>query len=236
MVASRQPPDTGPRRTTAVGRGLTTPRAAGVAGIVFAVLFVLALVLLRQAVGQDLDNETVVQNLTSEGSVSNMALVGLQAIPFAGIAFLWFIGVVRDRVGEREDRFFATVFLGSGLLFVAMLFAAAAVLGGLIAGNRYGTAAPTDLATVGFARSVGFTFLFLFSSKVAGVFTLVTSTIIRRSGWPRWTSLSGFATAAFLLVSISFFEPIVLLFALWVAAISAYVLLTGGRPRRGAEL
>ena len=70
-------------------------------------------------------------------------------VPFAGIAFLWFIGVVRDRIGEREDKFFATVFLGSGLLFVAMLFAAAAVLGGLIAGNRFGTAAPTDIATVG---------------------------------------------------------------------------------------
>ncbi len=60
--------------------------------------------------------------------------VALNLVPFAGIAFLWFIGVMRDRVGEREDRFFATVFLGSGLLFVAMLFVAAAVSGGLIAG------------------------------------------------------------------------------------------------------
>lgn len=33
----------------------------------------------------------------------------------AGIAFLWFIGVIRDRSGAHEDRFFATVFLGSGL-------------------------------------------------------------------------------------------------------------------------
>ena len=61
--------------------------------------------------------------------------VALNLIPFAGIAFLWFVGVVRDRVGEREDRFFATVFLGSGLLFVAMLFVGAAVAGGLIAGQ-----------------------------------------------------------------------------------------------------
>jgi hypothetical protein len=34
--------------------------------------------------------------------------IALNLVPFAGIAFLWFIGVVRDRVGEREDRFFAT--------------------------------------------------------------------------------------------------------------------------------
>ena len=34
---------------TAAARGLTTPRAAGVAGIVFAVLFALALLFLRQS-------------------------------------------------------------------------------------------------------------------------------------------------------------------------------------------
>ncbi len=56
----------------------------------------------------------------------------MNLLPFAGIAFLWFIGVVRDRIGDHEDRFFATVFFGSGLLFLAMLFASAAVAGGII--------------------------------------------------------------------------------------------------------
>jgi len=228
MATPELPSGTAPTYKTAVQRGLTTPRAAGVAGVVFAVLFMLALVLLREAVGQELDNETVLANVSGTGSASDLALVGLYAVPFAGIAFLWFIGVVRDRVGVREDRFFATVFLGSGLLFVAMLFAATAVLGGLIAGNRYGTAAPSDVATVGFARSVGYSFLFVYASKVAGVFTLVMSTIIRRLGWPRWTFLSGFATAILLILSISFFEPIVVIFAGWVAAISLYVLVVGG--------
>jgi hypothetical protein len=55
--------------------------------------------------------------------------LALYLVPFAGIAFLWFIGVLRDRLGELEDRFFATVFFGSGLLFLAMLFASAAVAG-----------------------------------------------------------------------------------------------------------
>ena len=154
-------------------------------------------------------------------------------MPFAGIAFIWFIGVIRDRIGEREDRFFATVFLGSGLLFVAMLFAGAAVLGGLIAGNRFGIASPTDIATVGFARSVGYSFLFVYAAKAAGVFMLATSTIIRRARWPRWTYLSGFIVAAVLILSVSFFEPIVMLLPAWVAAISIYVLVTGGSPQVG---
>jgi hypothetical protein len=216
---------------SAAARGLTTPRAAGVAGIVFAVLFSLALLFLRQSLGSALDAETVLRNVTGPGAT--LALAGLYIVPFAGIAFLWFIAVVRDRIGEREDKFFATVFLGSGLLFVALLFAAAAVLGGLIAGNRFGTASPTNLATVGFARSVGYSLLFVYGAKMAGVFTLATSTIMRRSGWPRWTSLSGFATAAVLILSITFFEPIVMLFAGWVAAISVYVLVTGGKQAPG---
>jgi hypothetical protein len=220
---------------SAAERGLTTPRAAGVAGIVFAVLFVVGIAFMREAVGVHLDTQTVMARLGD--SASTKALVGLYIMPFAGIAFLWFIGVVRDRIGEREDKFFATVFLGSGLLFVAMLFAAAAVLGGLIAGDRFGTATPTDVATVGFARSVGYSFLFVYAAKAAGVFVLATSTIVRRSRWPLWTSVSGVVIAAVLLLSVSFYEPIVLLLPAWVTAISVYVLVTGGRQSsRGTGL
>jgi hypothetical protein len=215
----------------AAERGLTTPRAAGVAGVVFAVLFFIALELLGRTVGVALDTRTVMRNLSGTGSTE--ALVGLYMVPFTGIAFLWFMGVVRDRIGAREDKFFATVFLGSGLLFVAMLFASAAVLGGLIAGHSFGIAAPTDIPTVGFARSVGYAFLFVYCAKVAGVFMLATSMIVRRSRWPRWTSLSGFVIAAVLILSVSFFEPIIMLFPAWVAAISVYVLVTGGLQASG---
>jgi hypothetical protein len=234
MATATQAGDPRPRPQTTAERGLTTPRAAGVAGIVFAVLFVVALALLARVVGVALDTQTVMENLS--GSSSTPALVGLYMVPFAGIAFIWFIGVIRDRIGEREDRFFATVFLGSGLLFVAMLFAGAAVLGGLIAGNRFGIAAPTDIPTVGFARSVGYSFVFVYSAKVAGVFMLATSTIVRRSRWPHWTHLSGFLGAAVLILSVSFFEPIVMILPAWVAAISCYLLVTGGRQSKRTGL
>jgi hypothetical protein len=101
---------------------LRTPRAAAIAGIAFSLLLSASIVLIRLAS----------QNQSGAGTRSVLVL-GLNLVPFAGIAFLWFIGVVRDRIGEYEDRFFATVFLGSGLLFLALLFAAAAVAGGLIA-------------------------------------------------------------------------------------------------------
>ena len=75
-------------------------------------------------------------------------------MPFAGIAFLWFIGVLRDRLGELEDRFFATVFLGSGLLFLAMPFASAAVAGGIIIAYAARPEGLLDSATFTFARAV----------------------------------------------------------------------------------
>jgi len=113
------------------GSPLRTPRAAAVAGIIFSVLLIIALTLLRVSAPPSPSAAGIW--LTDSAHRAGVA-VGLNLVPFAGIAFLWFIGVLRDRIGEREDRFFATVFLGSGLLFVGMLFVAAAVAGALVAG------------------------------------------------------------------------------------------------------
>src|SRR5260370_753445 len=107
-------------------------RRAATAGIAFAVLLSVSLVLIRLALIASADQR--VAGVWATDSVHrNLVIFALNLIPYAGIAFLWFIGVVRDRMGQYEDRFFATVFLGSGLLFVAMLFAGAAVAGGTIA-------------------------------------------------------------------------------------------------------
>src|SRR5512143_3121895 len=96
---------------------LTTPRAAAVAGVLFSFLLIAALVLIRISIPTDV---RAPGDWLATGA--RRVELALNLVPFAGIAFLWFIGVVRDRLGEYEDRFFATVFLGSGLLFLAMLF------------------------------------------------------------------------------------------------------------------
>ena len=124
--ASPQPADARCADTD-VGRALRTPRSAAVAGIAFSVLFTVALVLVRTVVPSDPSDAG---EWLSDGSRRDAVLFALGLVPFAGIAFLWFVGVLRDRVGDAEDRFFATVFLGSGLLFVAMLFVAVGRRGG----------------------------------------------------------------------------------------------------------
>ncbi|HEV2239744.1 MAG TPA: hypothetical protein VGR98_01765, partial [Streptosporangiaceae bacterium] len=108
------------------GIPLRTPRAAAVAGIVFSLLLIFMLVVLRISTPGD---PGAAGTWLSDSGRRALVAVALNLVPFAGIAFLWFIGVVRDRIGRHEDRFFATVFLGSGLLFVGMLFVAAAVGG-----------------------------------------------------------------------------------------------------------
>jgi len=110
-------------------QAIRTPRAAAVAGIIFSVLFTTSMILLRLSLPEELRGSNAASWLQGNANIISLALT---LVPFAGIAFLWFIGVVRDRLGSLEDRFFSTVFFGSGLLFLAMMFASAAVAGGII--------------------------------------------------------------------------------------------------------
>src|SRR5690349_567381 len=110
-------------------QALKTPRAAAIAGIAFSVLLGVSLLILRIALPT---TPHEAGPWVTDPALKNAALFALNLVPFVGIAFLWFIGVIRDRMGAREDRFFATVFLGSGVLFVALLFVDVAITAGLL--------------------------------------------------------------------------------------------------------
>src|SRR5215217_5742300 len=103
------------------GRRWRSRRSAAVAGIVFAVLLLAVLTMMRIALSED-----SLQALQTDAERRSLIKLSLHLVPFVGIAFLWFIGVVREQLGDVEDRLFSTVFLGSGLLFLAMLFIGAA--------------------------------------------------------------------------------------------------------------
>lgn len=218
------------------GSPLRTPRAAAVAGVVFSVFLIAALVLLRLSVPAQ---PGVAGAWLTEPGRRAAVVIALNLVPFAGIAFLWFIGVLRDRIGEREDRFFATVFLGSGLLFVGMLFAAAAVGGGLFAAAS-GTA-PPGADTLAAARNTTGILLNVYAMRMAAVFTLTTVTIARRTRIvARWLTIAGLAIALVLLVSAGIVAWVELLFPAWILALSIDILVSrsrassGGNPARPA--
>ena len=209
-----------------VSSALRTPRAAAVAGIVFSVLLITSLALLRVSAP---GNPAVAGGWLTDSGKRTAVAIGLNLVPFAGIAFLWFIGVIRDRIGAHEDRFFATVFLGSGLLFVGMLFVAAAVAGGLIAGIS--SSGSPGAGTLALGRNVTSLLLNVYSMRMAAVFTLTTVTIARRTAIvSRWLSVAGVATALVLLVGVGISPWVELLFPAWILAVSIDIL--ADRPRR----
>ena len=135
-------------------------RSAGVAGMAFALLFVASLLLVCARPPDGLDGFALV-----DWHMANALGPVTLAAPFAGIAFLWFIGLVRTRIGAREDQLFATVFLGSGLLFVSMYWAGAAQFASLVAGNRFDAAPPLTAAALEAVRSSAFSFLFVLAAR-----------------------------------------------------------------------
>ena len=206
------------------GSALRTSRAAAVAGIIFAVLLITALVLLRVSVPAH--PEAAGEWLTDSRRRAAVA-VALNLVPFSGIAFLWFIGVLRDRIGEREDRLFATVFLGSGLLFVGMLFVAAAVAGATVAASS----ARPGADVLALSRNLTGSLLNVYTMRMAAVFTLTTVNIARRTAIvSRWLTLAGLACALILLVGIGISPWVELLFPAWILALSLDVLIAGPPP------
>jgi len=214
------------------GAGLRTPRAAAAAGILFALLLGLALSLITISAPS---NPAAAGAWLTDPARRRAVVIALNLVPFAGIAFLWFIGVVRDRIGQREDRFFASVFLGSGLLFVAMLFAAAAFAGGLIANAAAGSAAAPGPDTLAGGRQITSLLLHVYAMRMAAVFTMSTATItLRTKVVPRWIGMLGFAVAVVLLISVGLTVWVELLFPAWILLLSVDILPTGLRQSPGA--
>jgi MFS family permease len=210
---------------------LKTPRAAAIAGMVFSVLLIIVFSVLRISVPTDpLESGEWLKTNTT------IVALALNLIPFAGIAFLWFIGVLRDRLGQLEDRFFATVFVGSGLLFLAMLFAIGAVAGAIILTFAVEPEAAINSATFHFARAFAYNLMNIYVIKMAGVFMISTSTLaIFTEIAPRWIAFLGYALSLLLLFGSSFFAWSFVAFPLWVFLISVYILIDQLRWRVPTE-
>jgi hypothetical protein len=201
-----------------------------VAGIAFALLYGASVTLIRLSIPVDSATESSAWLATNARTIG----LALNLVPYAGIAFLWFIGVIRDRLGDVEDRFFATIFLGSGLLFLGLTFMGAALAGGLL--SSY-TVAPDTITASGvfsYGREVMFQVINIYAIRMAGVFMITLGTIWLRSGVMHrgWAFLT-YASALVLLVSISFSLWVTLIFPIWVLVVSVYVLLLSRRSQAG---
>src|SRR6516165_1223680 len=216
-----------------VQANLRTPKAAAIAGMLFSFLLIVVFSLLRISVPAD-PHEPGSWLRTNSSTIA----LALNLIPFAGVAFLWFIGVLRDRLGAMEDRFFATVFFGSALLFLAMLFAASAIIGAIIVVAS--TTEPNELVhsfAFRFSRATAYVIINVYAIKMAGVFMISTSTVIVYTGIvARWIALLGYGLALILLFGSYYMSWSFIVLPIWVFLISVHILLDNLRHRESASL
>jgi hypothetical protein len=203
---------------------LTTPRAAAVAGVLFALLFGATLILIRVKMPEGVGDST--EWLDSErGGI----LTATKLMPFAGIAFLWFIGVVRDGFGRYEDRFFASVFLGSGLLFLAMMFVSTAVAAALVASNTGVIDPPAHVEVIAFGKMIVVAAARTYAIRMAAVFMISLATIWLKTGlMPRWLVVVSYLVAVALLIASDVSMWLTLAFPIWVLVVSGLILIRSG--------
>jgi len=210
------------------GKRLRTPRAAAIAGLLFSGLLIAMMLLLLSSVPRDALDQG--EWLTAK---LDRVVLAINLMPFAGVAFLWFIGVVRDRLADAEDRLFATVFLGSGLLFLAMMFVAAAVFAAIVAVHVARPGSLVNSPSFALARAFAFSIVNVYAIKMAGVFMLITSTLAVRTAFvARWMAAPGFVAGLFLLLGSQWADWSFIVFPAWALLVSVYILFANFAPRR----
>jgi len=212
-----------------VRREFRSPRAAAIAGIVYSLLIITVMILTTGAARVRPEEVTREWLETWSGTFSLV----LTMVPFAGIAFLWFTGVIRDRLREREDRFFATIFLGSGIIQVLLLFMWGAILGSLMRMKAITTLEMVD----DFSPDVYIFGVLLmneiignFALRMAGVYMMAIGTLWTKTGlMPRWFTILTYVLALGFLVAAERIREARFIFPGWVFAVSVYVLVQNYR-------
>jgi hypothetical protein len=195
-----------------------------VAGVLFALLFGTALVLIRTA----LPDHPEIGTPWVDGAKAKVRIAAI-LMPFSGITFLWFIGVVRDGFGRFEDKFFASVFIGSGLLFLGMTFVASAVGVALSSSHGLGTDPAAHADVVAFGQILMTTLTKTYALRMAAVFMMSLATIWLKTGlMPRWLVFTTYAASVALLISADVSMWITLAFPAWVLVVSLLVLNRAG--------
>ena len=224
------------RDTTKPPTAVRYAQTCGVAGLAFAALFVIALLLVHRAPALGVP-DSAYNAFYRVGDGKVLVTVGLYIVPFAGIAFLWHISTTRALIeasGSATSDLPKWMHLAAGVLFIGMLFAGTAASCGVALLTVF-SSAPLPAASVARALAgVGYGLVFVFGVRAAGVYMMTTTTLMRGTGvMPRWLSVLSYLAALFLLASTTFHPAIVLVFPGWMTLMSVALLARGGRSLHG---
>ena len=214
-AVSDDPPPTPAIPMMAGSVGPRLARAAGAAGLAFAVLFTVSFALIR--VGPAPSDPAAFETWWSASR--DRVAAGTYLLPFAGMAFIWFVAALRRRIGPGEGLFFSTVFLGSALVFVALVFVTGAAAGAVLAAEALDPAHAQVAAGIGFA--FGYEVFFGFAVRMSAMFMLAVARIGGTSTTlPRPLVLLTVGLGLIALFGNTFIEPFALIFPAWVALVS----------------
>ena len=222
---SDEPDDAGDRpRVDAAGVKARSIEAAAVAGLGYSVLAALALT--RMSSYPSLDATEAELTAWFDDDSNQILLTGaLGLASISAILFLWFVAVVRRRLGDREDRFFATVFLGSGIAYVAVWLVGAAVLAGPAVAMTMLDAAEVTPASASLAGGVAAGLVLVVAPRLEAVFIFSTSTVILRSKvLPSWLAFVVYAAGLVMFLAPFVYPPLAYVFPAWVFAVSVVLL------------
>jgi hypothetical protein len=224
MAERTRPEQRGFRFTRKAEHHARTLTAGSIAGMLFGVLFGACVTIVQSTAGGT--DETGAWLADGKGDLE----WALALLPFAGIFFLWFIGVSRQRLGRWDDRFISSVILGSGVVFLAMVFASAGLAGALLGMYARDPAGFPGSDTYSFVQLAVAKIFGVYALRMASVFLICQATAWLRHGlMPKWLALSSYAVALVLLFVVSQEAWAVLIFPVWIFVISAYLFAVGRR-------
>lgn len=216
------------RRITRERQLQNAARFTAIAGIVYAVLFITSLWLLTDTPRQGSTDQEIIAFYNSD-KLRTVSLVALYLMPFSGIAFLWFIVSLRmwitTRVESRVNMLFSNVQLVSGIVFLALLFSAAAALSMTsiamdVGGHELNPAMAREFPPFGGAL------FYVFATRMAAMFVFTTTNIGRSSKIiPGWFVVAGLLVGITMLLTASFNRALILVFPIWVFTLCVLILI-----------
>lgn len=200
-------------------------RLGAVAGILFAVLFVVAIF---PFIGESLPGGGVtdaeVAAYFNEASHFTRVAVGAYALALGSLCFLWFLGALwaRLRRAEGAPGGVSAAAFGAGVIVVAMLLAAAAAALSAPSSIELGeeTQVGADIARLGWLAA----WLLILSTMVAAAGLMLATSMVgwRTGAVPRWLVILG-VVCALILLGLGWAFITMLVLPIWVLA-TAYVL------------
>jgi len=215
-----------------VQRNIRSPRAAAFAGIGYAILMITGMLLIASIARVSLEDITPQLLDTWSRRASLIILL----VPFAGIAFLWFTGVIRDLLGEREDRFFATLFYGSGIIQVVLLFIWGAIFAAIMATKKMMATESIDARVYLFGFALMNEIIGNYALRMAGVYMTAINSLWSKTGlMPRWLTIITYILAFGFLLAAERFREARFIFPVWVFVVSVYILVLNYQRKQATE-